>query len=849
MQHEQKPFAKELSTGQCWWLTCVLFIFSLPCSLFAQTDSIPRPDSLSVQPDTIVLGDDFKSKVVYHGRDSIIYDLESNRVLLYGDAEITYEDINLKAAYIEINYDTRILSAKGLPDSSGTMAGYPVFKQGGEEFKSKTIRYNFDTRKGQISDITTKEGDNYVHGSTVKKDADNTTYIRNGYYTTCELDHPHYFISASKIKVIPDNKIVSGPANMVIADIPTPLAIPFGFFPNKRGRTSGIIFPVYGQSAQLGYFLQNGGYYFGFSDKLDLALTGDIYSRGSWRLNGYSNYANRYHYNGNLSVNYAFTKTSIPELPDYAEEKGFFVRWNHRQDPKARPNSSFSASVNAGSSEFYRNNITSAQNYLTNTFQSSIAYSKSWQGKPYSFSASLAHSQNTATRDISLSLPSANFSVTRLEPFRRKIRTGSIRWYEKIGVSYNNTVLNTISTKDTLLFKEESLDDFRYGMQHSIPINTSFTVAKFFTVSPSVSYTERWYLKTIRKSYDDALNTLVVDTVNGFSAARDFNTGASMNTRIYGMLQFRKGKVAAIRHVMIPTLNYNWRPDFSEPGWGAYKTVQTDSLGNSSRYSIYEGTIFGGPSAGEVSSLSFSIDNILEAKVRKQTDSTDTEKKVKLLESLAASFSYNFAADSLKMSLLSFAGRTTLFERLNLNFNGTFDPYIVTQEGIRINTTELSANNRLLRFNTANFAANFVLTPVKRNYSSEKGSERELKDINRNKGDYLDFSVPFTLNVGYNIFFQNNITTPDQLTQTLNFNGDLQLTRNWKVTYNSGYDFEQNDVSYTSIGIVRDLHCWEMRLNWVPFGFQQSYFFQINVKSSVLQDLKLTKRTDRFDQR
>jgi hypothetical protein len=315
------------------------------------------------------------------------------------------------------------------------------------------------------------------------------------------------------------------------------------------------------------------------------------------------------------------------------------------------------------------------------------------------------------------------------------------------------------------------------------------------------------------------------------------------------MMQFRKGKVAAIRHVMIPTINYNWRPDFSEPGWGAYKTVQTDSLGNTVKYSIYEGSVFGGPSAGEVSSLSFSLDNIIEAKVRQQTDSTDTEKKVKLLESLAASFSYNFAADSLKMSLLSFAGRTTLFERLNLNFNGTFDPYVVTNEGIRINTTELSANNRLLRFNTANFAANFVLTPSKRNYTSDKGSERELKDINRNKGDYLDFSVPFTLNVGYNIFYQNNITTPDQLTQTLNFNGDIQLTRNWKVTYNSGYDFEQNDVSYTSIGIVRDLHCWEMRLNWVPFGFQQSYFFQINVKSSVLQDLKLTKRTDRFDQR
>lgn len=848
MQHIPWPFRKELSTGQCWWIFAFLLILLVPVTAFSQADTLPGNDSLTVNPDTIVLGDDFKSKVVYHGRDSIIYDLEGNRVLLYGDAEITYEDINLKAAFIEINYDTRILSANALPDSSGTMAGFPVFTQAGEEFKSKTIRYNFDTRKGRISDITTKEGDNYVHGTTVKKEQDNTTYIRNGYYTTCELDHPHYYISASKIKVIPKNKIVSGPANMVITDVPTPVAIPFGFFPNKTGRTSGIIFPTYGESAQLGFFLQNGGYYFGFSDYVDLALTGDIYSRGSYRLNAYSNYANRYHYNGNLSVNYSFTKTSVPELPDYSEEKGFFVRWNHRQDAKANPNSSFSASVNAGSSDFYRNNITTSRNYLTNTFQSSVAYSKSWQGKPYSFAASLSHTQNTNTRDISLSLPSASFSVTRQEPFRRKIKTGRDRWYEKIGVSYNATLLNTITTKDTLLFKPKSKDLFRYGLQHSVPVNTSFTLAKYFTVSPSLNYTERWYLNSIRKSYEPALPGVDVDTVNGFTAARDFTTGVGMNTRIYGMKQFRKGKISAIRHVMIPNLGYSWRPDFSETG-NAYRTTQVDSLGNTAKYSIYEGSIFGGPPAGKVSTVSFSLDNILEMKVRQQTDTAEVEKKVKLLESLSAAFSYNFAADSLNMSTLSLAGRTTLFEKLNLNFNGSWDPYIVTPEGVRINTTELSANNRLLRFNSANFAANFVLTPPRKNYVSTAGNPRELNEINRNKSDYLDFSIPFTLNVGYNIFFQNAASGPDQFTQTLNFNGDLQLTRNWKVTYSSGYDFEQDDISYTSIGIIRDLHCWEMRLNWVPFGFQQSYFFQINVKSSVLQDLKLTKRNDRFDQR
>lgn len=849
MQHEQRPFANELSTGQCWRFLLALLFAIVPNLLSAQSDSLSRTDSITVKSDSIVLGEDFKSKVVYHSRDSIVYDLEGNRVLLYGDAEIQYEDIDLKAAFIEINYTTRELSASGLPDSTGEISGLPVFRQGGEEFNSKAIRYNFETKKGRITDVTTREGDSYVHGSTVKKDANNTTYIRNGFYTTCELDHPHYYISASKIKVIPNNKIVSGPANMVIMDIPTPIAVPFGFFPNKRGRTSGILFPAYGESAQLGFFLQNGGYYFGFSDYFDLALTGDIYSRGSYRLNAFSNYSNRYHYNGNLSVNYALIKTSIPELPDYAEEKGFFIRWNHHQDAKARPNSTFAASVNAGSSSFYRNNITSSQNFLTNTFQSSIAYSKSWAGKPYNFSASLAHTQNTNTRDISLSLPSANFSVTRLEPFRRKYRTGAVKWYEKIGVSYNTTLLNTISTKDTLLFKPESVDQFRYGIQHSVPVNTSFTVAKYFTVSPSVSYTERWYLNSVRKSFNQDLSSVVTDTVNGFVAAREFSTGASMNTRIYGMLQFRKGKIAALRHVMIPTISYNWRPDFSAAGWGAYKDVQVDSTGRTSKYSIFEGSIFGGPGAGEVSALSFSLDNILEGKIRQHTDTSDTDKKIRILESLSAAMSYNFAADSLNFSLLSLAGRTTLFDRLNLNFNGAFDPYVATADGRRINTTELEANGKLMRFTTGTLAANFSLTQKKKNYTSTKGTAQELNEINKNKSDYLDFTVPFNLSVGYSLFYQNVVGGKDQVTQTVNFNGDVQLTKSWKVTYNSGYDFVQKDLSYTSLGIVRDLHCWEMRLNWVPFGFQQSYFFQINVKSSVLQDLKLTKRTDRFDVR
>jgi lipopolysaccharide assembly outer membrane protein LptD (OstA) len=804
-------------------------------------------DSAAV--DSASISNELKSKVKYGATDSIRYDLEAGKVYMFGKAHIEYEDINLIADYIELNFTDHNLLAKGMPDSTGTMAGFPIFKQGNDEFKSESLKYNFDSKRGRIAEISTKDGDSYIHGSTVKKESDNTTYIRNGYYTTCELPHPHYFIASNKIKVIPNNKVVTGPAELVISDVPTPFAIPFGFFPNKKGRSSGILFPAYGESAQLGFFLTNGGYYFGLNDHFDLALTGDIYSRGSWRANAYSNYANRYHYNGNFSVNYSLTKTSQKELPDYAVEKGFFVRWNHMQDTKARPNSTFSANVNAGSSTFYRNNLSSSNNYLTNTFTSSVAFSKSWPGKPYSFSAGLSHSQNTSTRDITVSFPTANFGISRQTPFKRKTAVGAAKWYEKIGVSYTTSLQNSISTKDTLLFRKESLDQLRYGIQHSIPISTSFSAFKYFTVSPAINYTEKWYLKTIEKKYIADTKTVDVDTVAGFKAAREFSFSANMNTRIFGLVQFKKGKLAAIRHVMTPNVGFSWRPDFSDPTYGVYKSVQVDSTGKTALYSIFEGALYGGPSSGKSSLMTFSLDNNIEMKVRQVSDTAVTEKKIKLLESLSAAMNYNFAADSLNLSTISVAGRTTVLDRISLSFAGVFDPYMVNDAGVRYNKFEINESGKLAHMNNANLSVNFSVFNGKKDYQSSKGSKEELENINKNKGDYIDYSVPFNLSVGYSFFYKNNFGTSDQTTQTLNFNGDVQVTKNWKVNFNSGYDFEQKDLSYTSLGVFRDLHCWEMRLNWVPFGFQQNYFIQINVKSSVLQDLKLTKKNDRFDQR
>jgi lipopolysaccharide assembly outer membrane protein LptD (OstA) len=867
--------SSNFSTSSCWLIVCLLFILTSFSSLSAQdlpsktivnkedslkiatSDSISGSlDSIKIQAgdtiplnDSLLLADDFKSKVSYYAEDSIVYDLDTGMVYLYGNAWMTYEDIRLEADFIDINFNTKVMSASGLPDSTGAIAGKPLFKQGEDEFHSDQIRYNFSTKKGKITEVTTKDGDSYIHGAQVKKQPDNSTFIKDGYYTTCDAPHPHYYMKANKIKVIPNNKVVTGPADLYIMDVPTPLAIPFGFFPNKKGRASGILFPQYGESQQLGFFLKNGGYYLGLNDHFDLALTGDIYSKGSWRGNAYSNYAWKYRFNGNMSLNYSNTKVSRPEFPDYSLEKSFFIRWNHSQDAKSHPGTSFTANVNAGSATFYQYNLTNATNFLTNTFTSSIAWSKAWTGKPINLSVSLSHSQNNQTRDINLSLPSATFNLARRTPFKRQLAIGEQKWYEKIGVGLTTSFINSISTKDTLLFKKESLEQFRYGIQHSVPISTSFTVAKYFTVSPGITYNEKWYLKTIQKEWDSETNSIDVDTVDGFKAARDFAFSTNINTRIYGMLQFKKGKIAAFRHVMTPTLGFSWRPDFSEKQYGYYKEVQSDSLGTIQKYSVFEGAIFGGPGAGKSSLMNFSLDNNFEMKVRQKNDTAETFKKVKLLESLALSSSYNFAADSLRLAPISISGRATIVDRISLNLFGVFDPYVINNDGVRINKTEWSENNKLARFNSGNFSINFSILPRKKPLKSTQGTADELNEINKNQDDYLDYSIPFSLNIGYNFFFLNNVGAPDQITQTLNFSGDLQLTPAWKVNYNSGYDFEQKDFSYTSLGINRNLHCWEMSLNWVPFGFQQNYFFQINVKSSLLQDLKLTKKDDRFDNR
>lgn len=848
-----------LTIGSLFRLVIFLLIFTLENassqqldSTFARisTDTIGRivtTDTLNADSLELSTNSDFKSKVEYSADDSLYFDVENQVVFLYGNAQVKYEDMTLKANYMEVNLQNKILYSTFTKDSSGDKTGVPQFEQADDKFSADEIRYNFNTKKGKIKGVYTQQGEGYIHGETVKKIED-YEFIRNGLYTTCDLPHPHYGIAAGKLKVINNSKIITGPAYLVVADVPTPLAIPFGFFPNRKGRSSGIIFPTYGESNELGFYLKNGGYYFGLGDIVDFAATGDIYSKGSWGTQLFSRYANRYHYNGNLSLSYSRIKNGESELPDFNFSKEFFIRWSHAQDAKARPNSVFSANVNAGSSQYYRVQVSSPNNYITNTYQSSIAYSKSWPGKPYNFSASMSHNQNTLTRDISISLPQATFSVARFYPFKRKIEAGEQKWYEKIGVSYQTNLQNQIQTKDSLLFTSDSKNKFRNGIQHTIPLSTNIKLLKFFTLTPSFNYSEKWYLKTIEKKYNTDENVVEIDTINGFKAARDFSASASLNTRIYGMVSFKNSKIIALRHVLSPTVSFSYRPDFSAESWKYYRSVQTDSIGTQSKYSIFETGIFGGPASGKLGLINFGVDNNLEMKVRKTTDSSETFKKIKIFESLSINSSYNIAADSLRWSTIGINARTTLFEKVNVNLSSSFDPYISDSLGRRLNRSEWKENKRIARIVSASLSVGFNLNHLAKNKTTSKGSDADQKNVLGNPSQYVDLDVPYNLYVNYSLTYSRSTPSTSVTSQIVNFNGDVSLTPKWKIIFSSGYDFKQKEVSYTSLGFYRDLHCWEMRLNWVPLGSFPYYNFQINVKSSILQDLKWVKKNDPYDQ-
>jgi hypothetical protein len=837
-------------------------------------DSLLLRDSLLNTQDSLAAAkprraNDLTSEVKYQANDSIVFNLRTKGAKLYGDAMVDYETINLKAHFIDQNWVTNEVTALPGLDSVGNKMGKPNFKDGDQVFESNRMVYNFRTKKARISQMVTNEGESYLIGKEVKLNQDQTIFIKNTQYTTCSnTDHPHFYLNLYKAKIIPGKSVVSGPANMVVEGIPVPIGLPFAIIPNQRGQRSGILPPEYGRSPELGFFLRNGGYYFAINDYVDLALKGDIFSWGSFRINPESSYIKKYKYSGRLSVNYSNQQRGDRLADDFARNRDFFVNWQHQQDPKANPYGRFTASVRAGTSSFLRNTAQANTQFLDNQLASSISYNRSFPSKPFRLSLAARHSQNTQTRALNLSLPEGSFSVNRLEPFKRKTQVGEVRWYEKIGFTYQTNFKNTINDFDSSLFVGSILDKMDAGFQHSIPISTSaFVIAKYFQLTPSLNYNERWNFKQQQQFYDPAGDSVVTEIEDGFFRNYDYSFNLSLNTRIYGLKQFKKGKLAAIRHVVNPRMGYNITPDFADERFGFYGSVVTDSLGTVRQYNRAQGFGYNGPSAGRSGAISLNVDNNLEAKIRQQTDSGVVMKKVKIFDSFNFGGVYNFAADSFQLSFINFTGRTTFTNNFSLLFGGTLDPYERAADGRRVNRLYAGNNDfKLADLSNANLTFSGSIRPNSRSGNKQRvpgnplantpmpapldeGEAREQAFLRQQYWDhFIDWTVPYNLSFNYTLnFAKNYFLGQNNITQAITLSGDVSVTPNWKIGYNTGYDFTNKRVTITTLNLYRDLHCWEMSFNLVPFGSVRSYTFTLNAKARMLQELKLTRRRAWYD--
>jgi len=868
------------------------------------TDFTPAYDSLStnltpafvidsITGDTTFLpqstGSDIDAEVNYTAVDSLVFSLDGGTVELYGTANITYEDIILEANYIRYEMDKNLVIAEGLPDSSGNMVGNPKFTDANNAFESKLLRYNFKTQKGYIEEVITEQEGGYLHAQQTKKQTNGHIHLKDGKYTTCDAEHPHFYIAITKGISMPGDKIVSGPAYIVLADVPLPLGIPFGFFPNSKTKTSGILIPKYGEENRRGFYLREGGYYFAMNDYMDLRVTGDIYTNGTWGLRMGSNYRINYKFSGNVNVKYFKNVTGYKNIEGlYSVSKDYSIGWSHSQDSRANPNSSFRASVNLSSSAYDKNHTRNINSVMTNTKQSSISYTKAWPNSPFNLSASLNHSQNSNTKGVNLTMPKISLNMSRINPFKRKSGTGPKRWYEDIQLSYTSILENRINTVDSLLFTSEVFNDMKNGYKHSIPLSLSIKpfrktpMLQSFAITPSMNYNGMVYSKQMYKYISGYVidnegnmtdQAIVTDSIiNKFSYAQSIfpSISSGVSPKIYGMYQFTgDGRLEAIRHVMTPSASFSFVPDMTAIQADYYRAVvDMETMDTLETYSIYEGQLYGTPTFnGSSGSISLSLRNNLEAKMRSKVDTIEELEKVKILDNLNFSTSLNlFHPDTLTPAWrpINFNGNTRIFNnKLNLSFRGVLDPFGYDDVRSRTRETYYSQTGKLARLTNASISAGFSLKS-KQQGSSGRGNEpgggmdREsqlnspemenvdpLETYDPNKedyyGDYVDFDIPWTMRVDYS-FSYSKPKDAVRLVQTLRASGDFSLSPNWKIGFNTGYDLDRKQFTTTNLSIYRDLHCWEMRISVVPFGSYKSYNFQINAKSSILSDLKYNKR-------
>jgi len=812
--------------------------------------------------------------VKYKAKDSIVFNRVKNEIILYNETNVQYTNIDITAGVDVINYEKGEVYAGRLKDSLGEYSQHPVFKQGSDVIEPDSIRFNYRNQKAIIRNAYTKQDENNIKGEIIKKENDSTYFMRNAIITTAEdLDDPDYYIKVRKAKFVPKKKIIAGFSNMYIVDIPTPLAIPFAYYPMVSGRSSGLIFPTFGEVNNRGYFLQNIGYYFVISDNFDLSLTGDYYTNGSYGLRAQSAYVKRYKYSGSFNLSFENNIYSMKGLPDYSGSRMYNIQWSHSKDGKANPNSNFSASVNLSSnSRYYQEsyNQVNTSNFLNNTMMSSISYSKTFPAYPsINLSLSASHSQNTNTKSIDMTLPSMRASMERIYPFAREgqAKKGLIK---SLNFQYSIQADNRFATYDSLFFSKKMFDDAKNGVRHSIPVSTTAKLFKYVTLGLNSSLNETWQFKTIRrKDFNSNTGKVGIDTLSGFDRFMTYNLGASLGTTIYGTFRFGKNaKIQAIRHVMRPSVSYGYNPSFDQ----YYDYYISDAYGNRSQYTRFEGGIYGTPSLGESQSIGFSLANTFEAKV-KQKDSTDAEpKKVMLLNSL--NFSSNYNVITKQFSPLNITGGTSFFNnKLGVNFGATLNPYAIDNNGRQMEKWNINNGGSLFRLTNANVSTNYSFSNKdKKDKNKDKnkqtgtvaggrtddlfGSSKplsEVQDMDKNRKEsedkeekktYYKAAIPWDITLAHSLTYSNQARESTISNNSLMFSGNVSLTPKWQVGLSSGYDFVNQGFTYTQVRFERDLNSFRMSFQFTPFGYRSSWYFFIGIKASMLSDLKWEKNKE-----
>jgi len=858
-------------------------------TLSVATDSIISPISVdSVKPSRIRrVKVDLDSPVDFSAKDSLVL-IGQNSVYMYGDSKVDYGDIKLTAANIEMDMKTNIVYAVGVADSLGEVIGTPVFTDRSGEYNSKTMRYNFKTQRGLITDVVTEQGEGYLTGGITKKTENDEYFLKSGRYTTCDHhDDPHFYFQVTKGKMRPKKDIVVGPTYLVLEGLPLPLAVPFGYFPFSEKYSSGVIFPTFGTDYQRGYYLSDGGYYFALSDNMDLALTGEIYTRGSWGLAARSNYVKRYKYSGSFNISYLKSIFGEKGEPDYSSQTNFQVLWNHAQDSKANPNLNFSASVNFTTSGYTRNNQASyySDAFTENTKSSTINMTYRFPQSKWSMSATANISQRTQDSTLNVSFPNLTLTMSQIYPFKRKKAVGEERWYEKIRMSYSGQFQNSLTANQNEFFKKSLIKDWRNAMKHSVPISATFNLFKYINLTPSFSFTDRMYTNKVRRQWDPNAAAEVCDTTYSLYNVWDFNASMSLDTKIYGFYQpmkFLGDKVKMIRHVLTPTVSFSASPDFSSPFFGYYGTydyVNAKGETMTRKYSLYPNSLYGVPGQGKTGAVSVSLSNNVEMKVKTDNDSIG-EKKVSLIENFTLSQSYNFAADSLNWSNLNTSIMLRLVKNFNLNLSAVWDVYTYQLNAagnpVRVNIPRwevgkgwgrLSSTGTSFSYTFNNDTFKKLKNKSKKSDDDSDGSEdddwEEDSPHRHGHGDdsgsetavavgadgYSVWTVPWSLtlnysvNYGYGEFDKQKLEYKSKITQNLSFSGNIRPTKNWNFGFTASYNFDTKKLAYMNCNISRDMHCFTMRASFVPVGPYKSYNFHISAKSSLLSDLKYDKRS------